>query len=142
MRVLLLTTPAEQHNSTLNLFQFEEWVEPLERAIMIRRKQCEKENCGKTGPHPRVRGRPVDVPLPKMKPTDEKIVMDEIDLNWLENHPELNRPTRIQDWGSSHDTHESYDNRDDGKEEGDIDGEYPDSNEGGDEDEDLDDIYG
>lgn len=63
---------------------------------MIIRKQNEKENRGKAGPHPRVRGGPVDVPLARMKATDENLVMDAIDLDWLENHPESNKPLQYQ----------------------------------------------
>lgn len=65
---------------------------------MLLRKQKEPDNRGKSGPHARVRGNPVDAPLPKLKATEEKIPMRAIDPAWLEAHPESNRPTRIQDW--------------------------------------------
>lgn len=58
----------------------------------------EKENCSKTGPHPCHQGNPTNVPLPKIKNTEQKIPMYAIDQQWLYNHPDSKRPTRFQDW--------------------------------------------
>jgi hypothetical protein len=73
-------------------------VQGLDEKVMNSRKIYEKENHGKTGPHPHRRGNPTNTLLPKMKNTERKIPMFAIDQHWLENHPECNRPTRIEDW--------------------------------------------
>ncbi|KAF8228252.1 hypothetical protein L208DRAFT_1489088 [Tricholoma matsutake] len=75
-----------------------------EGSLMDSRKQHEREHRGKTGPHPHRRGHPVDAPLPKLKKTNEKIQRYAINKFWLKNHPECDKPTRIED---SEDNNES-----------------------------------
>jgi len=79
--------------------QFDEWVLELDGKVMDSRRQYEKDHKGKTGPHARRRGRPVDAALPKLKKKNEKIPRYAIDKFWLQNHPECDKPTRIEDWG-------------------------------------------
>lgn len=78
--------------------QFDEWVRRLDIEVTHIRKQYEKENRGKAGPHPRIRGGPRDIPLPKLKMSEPKIMNYAVDQFWLKNHPESDKPTRIQDW--------------------------------------------
>jgi hypothetical protein len=93
---------------------------------MDSRKQHEREHRGKTGPHPRRRGRPVDAPLPKLKRKNEKIRRYAIDKFWLENHPECDKPTRIEDWK---DDNESSGERQYGSEQSDNKGDQFDDDE-------------
>jgi hypothetical protein len=48
-------------------------------------------------PHTRCHGHPADAPLPKLKRKNVKIPRYTTDKFWLENHPECNRPSGIED---------------------------------------------
>ena len=78
--------------------QFDEWVLELDRRVMDRWKQYEKDHKGKTGLHAHCRSCPVDAPLPKLKKKNKKIPRYTINKFWLQNHPECDKLTCIEDW--------------------------------------------
>ena len=80
-------------NRLKRFHQFQSAVDAIE--VAVARHQASQVKDGKTAPHRRRRGSPKEHNLPIPGKKKAKISLACIDPQWIEDHPDERRPTRI-----------------------------------------------